>query len=231
MTSISEQIRSRPDFNYNTKVYYKKYTWRVSFYQPGWRDNNRMALQDAWYRNRKIEEYLSLHCASYKTRADTSFFVYISEPSIIPQLLDQWGEDVIEILGPVSEKHQDILLNDLQVVTRKRLWYNKYRYKISCTRYGQSEHEIFEEMQNFCLDTLESDTYKLNDTFRITSPRYQAKMKSLFANSPFNRFSFGMPYTATGSIYLVNHDDVISVHLTFKPYITTTHKVITLDEL
>jgi hypothetical protein len=39
------------------------------------------------------------------------------------------------------------------------------------------------------------------------------------------------PYTATGSIYLVNHDDVVTLHMVYKQYITKTQKVITLDEL
>ena len=39
------------------------------------------------------------------------------------------------------------------------------------------------------------------------------------------------PYTATGSIYLVNHDDVVTLHMVYKQYITKTQKVVTLDEL
>jgi len=233
--SISEQIRSRSDFHYGTKVYYKKHSWRVCLFQPHWRQDSASLLKDCWYRNKQIESFLDLNeGASWKTRADTSFFIYLSRPDRIPDILDRWGEDVLEIMGPVSDKHQDILLNDLTVVTRKKLWYNKFRYKISCTRYGQAEQEIFEDISDFCTDTLNSDDYKLNDTFRITSKSYQKKMQSLWAGSkaPWRRFNFsGVPYTATGTVYLRNHDDVVTLHLMYKQYITTTHKVITLDEL
>jgi len=131
------------------------------------------------------------------------------------------------------------MLADLQVVTRKKLWYNKYRYKISSQRHGQTEQEIFEDMQEFCHDSFESDTYKLNDTFRRTTKEYQKRMlnlqKKLNSFSPrslfHNRTVPWSSYTATGSIYLVNHDDVVTLHMMYKPYITTSQKVITFDEL
>ena len=241
MTSISTQIRSRPDFKLNTKVFYKKHTWRVAFHQPEWGDKNRIAIQDAWYRNRQILEYLSENESSttWKTRADSYYFVYLSRPDRIPELIERWGDSLIEIIGPINERHQDIMLEDLQVVTRNKLWYNKYRYKISSQRHGQAEQEIFEEMQEFCLDSFEPDTYKLNDTFRRTTKEYQkrmaalqTKLNSLNPRSLFqNRINPWSSYTATGSIYLVNHDAVVTLHMMYKPYITKSQKVITFDEL
>ena len=132
------------------------------------------------------------------------------------------------------------------MVTRKQLWYKKLRYKIMSTRYGEREHEIFEEMQNFCLDSFEHGSYKLNDTFRVTSKAHQYKMKNLFSRTPnrlngqnikralnpnWQRFHRHGPYTATGSIYLENHDDVVTLHMVYKKYITKSLKVVTLDEL
>ena len=239
MTSLSEQIRSRKDFVLNTKVYYRKHTWRVSFYQPSWREKSEH-LKDAWYRNRQIENYLKDYEPNSKTRADSSFFVYLTRPDCIPQLLERWGEDVVQITGPINSKHQDIMLEDLQVVTRHKLWYNKYRYKISSQRHGHTDQEIFEDIQNFCLDTFDSGTFKLNDTFRITSKAHQKKMQVLNntvrgtlagGNWPGLFRNFGAPYTATGSIYLVNHDDVVTLHMMYKKYITKSLKVITFDEL
>lgn len=238
--SISERIRSRLDFKLNTKVYYKKHTWRVAFFQPNWRDNENL-LKDAWYRNRQIDKYLQdRESTSWKTRADTSYFVYLTRPDRIPEMLERWGEDIIEICGPINEKHQDIMLEDLQVVTRRKLWYNRYRYKISSQRHGESEHAIFEEMQNFCIDSLEPGTYKLNDTFRKASKSFQrkmAQMQSNYSKPPglqrhlFSGYRSWMPFTATGSIYLTNHDDVVTMHMMYKPYITKSLKVITFDEL
>jgi len=241
MKSISEQIRSRRDFRLNTKVYYKKHTWRVAFYQPNWRDADNL-LKDAWYRNRKIDELLrNYETESWKTRADASYFVYLTRPNIIPKLLELWGEDIIEITGPINSKHQDIMLEDLQVVTRRKLWYNKYRYKISSQRHGQTEQEIFQDMQEFCIDSFEPGTYKLNDTFRKTSKSYQKRMALAAAKfttasgysqrNLFNGMHSFLPFTATGSIYLENHDDVVTLHLMYKKYITKSLKVVTFDEL
>ena len=230
-TSISEQIRSRLDFKLNTKVYYRTHTWRVSMYQPDWQQESDL-LKDAWYRNRCIEKHLNAHeNNSWKTRSDKSFFVYLVKPDIIQDIIDQWGEDIVEINGPLNSKHQDVMLEDLQVVT---LWDNKFRYKISSTRYGVTDQEIFEDMQNFCVDSFEHGTYKLNDTFRKTSKAQQKKIirprgrAGGFQRSLFNTMA---AFTATGSIYLTNHDDVVTLHIMYKKYITKSLKVITFAEL
>jgi len=248
-TLISEQIRSRPDFKYGTKLFYKHHTWRVALVQPHWRESQKSLLQEIWYRNRQIEDHLKYNeTGSYKIRADRSFFVYLSKPDSIKWIIDNYNSQIEYINGPVNSKHQDILLNDLTVVTRPQLWYKKFRYKIMSTRYGPREQEIFEEMQNFCIDSFEHGEYKLNDTFRITSKSYQKKMNQLWSrrknavngqkirqalNPSWKNFNpiYRSPYTATGSIYLVNHDDVVTLHMVFKKYITKTHKVVTLDEL
>lgn len=240
MTSISKQIRSRPEFKLNTKVFYKKYTWRVAFFQPSWRDKNRIAIQDAWYRNRQIIELLeNTELCGFKTRADSSYFVYLTRPDRIPELLELWGEDIIEILGPINERHQDIMLEDLQVVTRKKLWYSQYRYKISSTQHGTTDQAVFQEMQEFCDESFEHGTYKINNVLKRSSKTAQQRLKQLQANyttaSGYQGSLFGayrwMPYTATGSIYLTSHDDVVTLHMMFKPYITTSQKVVTFDEL
>ena len=236
--SISEQIRSRTDFKLNTKVYYRLHTWRVSMYQPDWQKESEQ-LKEAWYRNRAIEKYLKNNeKGSWKTRADRSFFIYLTKPDIIKHIISEWGEDIIEINGPMNTKHQDIMLEDLQVVTRHKLWYGKFRYKISSTRYGLTEQEIFEDIQGFCVDTLDPGTYKLNDTFRKTSKANQRKvvlqhnvMGNVKSNWQRAIFRNSIPFTATGSIYLINHDDVVTLHLMYKRYITKSQKVITFDEL
>ena len=248
-TLISEQIRSRPDFSYGTKLFYKYHTWRIALIQPHWSEREKSLLQEIWYRNRCIEDYLKNNeSGSYKTRADRSYFVYLSRPDSIQWIIENYNNQIEYINGPVNSKHQDILLNDLTVVTRPRLWYKKFRYKIMSTRYGESDQEIFEEMQNFCLDSLEYGSYKLNDTFRITSKSYQKKMNQLWQrkanqqnsqpirkalNPNWKQFNsvYRTPYTATGSIYLINHDDVVTLHMVYKKYITKTQKVVTLDEL
>ena len=235
---ISEQIRSRTDFVLNTKVFYRNHTWRVSLYQPGY-NAKPDALKDAWYRNKSIEKYLKNNeNVSWKTRADRSFFIYLSRPDRIEHIISNWEEDIVQICGPMNSKHQDIMLEDLQIVTRRNLWYDKFRYKIMSTRYGNNEQEIFEDMQSFCVDSFEHGTYKLNDTFKKTSKAYQKKqmlrnnvMGNLKTNIQRSLFRNQMPFTATGSIYLLEHDDVVTLHLMYKKYITKSLKVVTLKEL
>jgi len=240
MTSISKQIRSRADFKLNTKVFYKKHTWRVEFFQPRWREASVEIIKNSWYRNRKIYDYLEYHeLVSWKVRSDSSYFVYLTRPDRIPELLAQWGEDVIEIRGPINDRHQDIMLADLQVVTRKQLWYGQYRYKISSTQHGSTDQAVFQEMQEFCDESFEHGTYKINNVLKRSSKSAQQKLKQLQASyttasgyqgNLFSAYRW-MPYTATGSIYLTNHDDVVTLHMMFKPHITSSQKVVTFDEL
>ena len=100
------------------------------------------------------------------------------------------------------------------------------------------EQEIFEDIQGFCVDTLDPGTYKLNDTFRKTSKANQKKvvlqhnvMGNIKSNWQRAIFRNSIPFTATGSIYLINHDDVVTLHLMYKRYITKSQKVVTFDEL
>ena len=248
-TLISEQIRSRADFKYGTKLFYKCHTWRVALYQPDWRSKDKTQLQEIWYRNRCIEDHLkATETASYKLRSDRCYFVYLARPDAIEWIIKNYNDHILYINGPVNSKHQDILLNDLTVITRPRLWYKKFRYKIMSTRYGPREQEVFEEIAEFCQDTLEYGDYKLNDTFRITSKSYQKKMNQMWSrkknavngqkirqaiNPSWKNHNpiYRSPFTATGSIYLVNHDDVVTLHMVYKQYITKTQKVVTLDEL
>jgi len=207
-------------------------------YQPDWQKESEQ-LKEAWYRNRDIEKHLKNNEPnSWKTRADKSFFIYLCKPDIILDIIEKWGEDIIEINGPLNSKHQDIMLEDLQVVTRHKLWYNKFRYKVSSTRYGSDDQEIFEDMQSFCIDSFEHGAFKLNDTFRKTSKAYQKKMMlqhnimgNVKTNLQRSLFRNATPFTATGSIYLTNHDDVVTLHLMYKKYITKSQKVVTFNEL
>ena len=56
-------------------------------------------------------------------------------------------------------------------------------------------------------------------------------MGSLKGNWQRAMFRNPMPFTATGSIYLTNHDDVVTLHLMYKKYITKSQKVVTFNEL
>ena len=134
----------------------------------------------------------------------------------------------------VPNKNQDILLNDLTVVTRPQLWYKKFRYKIMSTRFGPREQEIFEEMQEFCLDSFEHGDYKLNDTFRITSKSYQKKMNALWESRANKRLrqTGGMTYPVgkytipsrspwQRAVYIIT-DDVVTLHMVYKKYYQDT---------
>lgn len=229
MASLTlEQIRSLPAFNYATAVYYKKFTWRVQFWQPEffrrgfYKD---LEHENAWrtcmIRNMDINELLKnqLGFERWKVRRDQKFFVYLTEHNLISKLVDRWGEDILQIQGPVSTKHQELMISDLDLVTKKELWYNKFRYKVSFTRRGRQQLEILSEIFEFIDDSFDTAQYQMNHVMK-QYPGLSIRRKALYD-----------PYINTGTVFLKDYDDVATLHLMFKKYITSTKKCVLINEL
>lgn len=216
-----EQIKSRPDFSYSKGIFFKKYPWRVSFWQPDRlfpynSIRNEPAYRSCRIRNMDIESLLhnQLGYECWKLRRDSSMFVYLTGSDVISKLIDRWGEDIVQIQGPINERHQELMLSDLTLVTKKKLWYNDFRYKVSFTRHGGSGMETLSEIFEFVDSTFEASKYKMNHT-----------MHQSIKNATIN------PYINTGTVYLTDYDEVATLHLMYKKYITTTAKCILIDEM
>jgi len=69
---------------------------------------------------------------SYRSRHEYDCNLYTSSIDIIQDILDNPELEVTELTKPLNEAHKELLhKRDRKVVIRKRLWFNKYKHKIS----------------------------------------------------------------------------------------------------
>ncbi len=219
-----QQIKNLPEFTYATGIYYKKFPWRIQFWQPeffrrGFHKD--LEHENAWrtcmIRNMDINSLLKnqLGYERWKVRRDRKFFVYLTEHNLISKLVDRWGEDILQIQGPINQKHQELMIDNLDLVTKKELWYNKFRYKVSFTRHGRQPLDILSEIFEFVDETFDANNYQMNHIMK-RSIRHKTMHD---------------PYTNTGTIFLKEYDDVATLHLMFKKHITSTKKCVLINEL
>ena len=207
-------------------VWYKTFPFRVSF--MGW-DLFGTYLAEAG----KIKQLLKDQGHEHRSRFDANFNVYLKTPEAVQALVTAFNDEILIMYGPVSEKHQDLMLNDMTSVFRSKLFYNKYMYKINFKKYRYNgDMDFFEELYEFAVNSLGDDSYMLNSTVKSYS-----RLKTLehkFSPSTLNNSLWQrrfIPYTATGTIYLKDYDDVCTVHLMFKQHITSSAKVVLTSEL
>ena len=231
--SIYEQLKADSRFTIASKVWYKEFPFRVSF--KGW-DMFDGGFLNLFHRNSNIKRQMSRLDHEYKSRNDHCFNLYLKEEQALSDVIKYYNDDIIEIQGPLSQNHKDLMVQDLTQSVRKKLFYNKYRYKVSCHMYKfRDEMDQFIDIADFVTSSFEPDTYYINSTIR-QYPRLKAledQYKNVGSGSAFRRprWSTFIPYSSTGSVYFIDYSDVCTMHLMFKNIITSTTKVVLIEDL
>ena len=231
--SIYEQLKADSRFTIASKVWYKEFPFRVSF--KGW-DMFDGGFLNLFHRNSNIKRQMSRLEHEYKSRNDHCFNLYLKEEQALSDVIKYYNDDIIEIQGPLSQDHKDLMIQDLTQSVRKKLFYNKYRYKVSCHMYKfRDEMDQFIDIAEFVTSSFDSDTYYINSTIR-QYPRLKAledQYKNVGSGSAFRRprWSTFIPYSSTGSVYFMDYSDVCTMHLMFKNIITSTTKVVLIEDL
>ena len=231
--SIYEQLKADSRFTIASKVWYKEFPFRVSF--KGW-DMFDGGFLNLFHRNSNIKRQMNRLDHEYKSRNDHCFNLYLKEEQALEDVIKYYNDDIIEIQGPLSQDHKDLMIQDLTQSVRKKLFYNKYRYKVSCHMYKyRDEMDQFIDIADFVTSSFEPDTYYINSTIR-QYPRLKAlenQYKNVGSGSAFRRprWSNFIPYSSTGSVYFMDYSDVCTMHLMFKNIITSTTKVVLIEDL
>jgi len=231
--SIYEQLKTDSRFTIASKVWYKEFPFRVSF--KGW-DMFDGGFLNLFHRNSNIKRQMNRLDHEYKSRNDHCFNLYLKEEQALEDVIKYYNDDIIEIQGPLSQDHKDLMIQDLTQSVRKKLFYNKYRYKVSCHMYKyRDEMDQFIDIADFVTSSFEPDTYYINSTIR-QYPRLKAlenQYKNVGSGSAFRRprWSNFIPYSSTGSVYFMDYSDVCTMHLMFKNIITSTTKVVLIEDL
>lgn len=231
MTKLTyEQLKKDSRFTIAMKPWYGKFPFRVSLY--GWGTLMHQDWKGVVRRNRQVKARLDESSYEYKHRSDDSFNLYVRDLDAVQLIVDLADRDILEISGPINESHSDLMIQDLTQSFRNKLFYNRYRYKVSCKMYRyEGNMDVFEDIVEFVTSSLDPKTYYLNNTLR-QYPRWKA-FEAELSKTPLNgwsRYRY-IPYSATGTVYLMDYDDVCTMHLMFKNEITSTTKVVLIEEL
>ena len=230
--SIYEQLKKDTRYVIASKVWFKEFPFRVSF--KGW-DMFDDGFLNNFHRNTNIRREMAKLKHEIRFRSDRNFHLYLTNTQAVEDVIRLFDKQIVCIAGPANQDHQNIMVTDLTQSVRKNLFYKKYRYKVSSKmyRYGDSM-DVFEEILDFVTGSFEPNTYFINSTIK-NYPRIKAleeasraKQIGTFGRRRWTNF---LPFSATGSVYLTDYNDVCTLHLMFKQHITSTTKVILLHEL
>jgi len=152
---------------FTKKIYYKKYDHRlvINARTSGYREPviKPTAETVEWLLNKRFPDggwrTVSTYSYVHKSQQCSVFF---KDPVVFEYLKEQVGEDFISVLEkPLSAEHTQMLESNDKLITRKQLFYSKYRMclRVSHTRlsYWQTSSENVREMQAWCKEQFGDD--------------------------------------------------------------------------
>lgn len=216
MTLTYEQLKNTSQYRTSNKLYFNKYPFVVRFFRAeDWNER-----YQNYYRIASVKRWLKKNNNfDYRTRVDYGLSVYLSDLESVTCIFNKYYNEIEYVDGPLNETHQSTLETEPTVSVRKRLFYDKYRYKIS-SYLLRSDMDQWIGMIELCQDSFEDDSYKLNNMLQF----YKMQGRK-------ERSHFRMPWSGTGTIYLKNYDDLCTLHLMYKNIISNTTKVMLEHEL
>lgn len=225
------QLKKLPVFIKAHKMYYKKYPFcvrfkAIDFFQSdGFAEHARNA--------REIKSFLTRHDVNHRSRLDYHLAIYLLDLDSVFLLYNKLKDDIVSIEGPLNETHYNVLNDDLNVVVRDKLFYNKYRYKIS-SKFVHTESDQLNGLIDTC-NSFEKDSYKFNkviDSYIKNKMLDEATNKNYVSSRSLYRSRYRyMNYIETATIYLTDYDDVCTLHFMFKNIISSTVKIVLTDEV
>jgi len=241
-TSALEQIKKHNLYQATQHVWYKKFPYRISLtgYWPALRqiDNQsnkfkREVTEKILSTHRRIRKYLKSGNIEFKTRSDINYNFYLKTAEDVVGVLSIIDhKHITEINGPLTEKMQSLMLDDISTIFKKDLIYKKFRYKIDTEFYRKDDEEylIIDEVRDFVNNSFEPNTFRFGTNIhavnyhRTRLGTQVSTVRSLFRTN-------AMPWRMNVTIYTNSYDDVCTFHLIYKKHIRNTTKVILLDEI
>lgn len=178
-------------------------------------------IQNLEYRNDILAWVDRLPNVEYKRRlgGENSLF-YFANPALVLMLCEKYGTVVNSVTGPINAEHEDVHAKSTNIVTRKGLYYNKYRYLI---RFHTNEDFLDRGMDRIedVLIGLQPGTWR---THSFDSVKRFYERKRIGAASFYSR-------PATAAVYLTNPNDYVYLKLVAGEYVSENHEVVLFDEL
>ncbi len=229
--SALEQLKTCKNYQISKEVWYNKFPYRLSLTgywvlhnerKIGLADDNIIEMQ------RRLRKFMKKSAGiDYRIRSDTYFNVYLKTADDVFKIANEVGWGFVErITGPMSEKQQDTMLADINVMYKNKLYYNLYRYKVEVMHYRSSDSDFVMDFKNFITETFDEGAYKLSSGF--TDYEYYSKPQQVTLQGTRGR-SFATtvmgPWRYSLIVYLKNYDDLCTLHMIYKHKINKTTKV------
>ncbi len=131
-------------------------------------------------KQKRIMQLMDRLDIQYRFRREKNFNLYVSDNNIVKRILDIMPEEVINIQGPKSQEHLDVLRGGRKVVVRENLYYKRFRYKISYYANSEFKESVFPAIENV-LKSLDTDNIKLSSNY------YRLRRQQELRSTSFNK--------------------------------------------
>mgnify|MGYP003319259776 FL=1 len=194
-------------FETTTRLFYGKFPYKAVLVNEGFdvdRYYGDMRRMIEWLRTMQKSEYQMRHARTiqlfFKKRKDLEYVV------------NNYGKWVNQVFEPHNKKHYEYLMQNKDCVTRNRLFWNKYSYKITLGAHTNIEKAL-DWFDNFFTER-EPDRY-----------RFGASLSQLLKEKERWR-----TYWCNPVLYLTEHDDVMLCKLALSDHIIKIEKAVTFDQ-
>jgi hypothetical protein len=228
--SALEQLKEYKNYQISKEVWYNKFPYRIGLTGYWKTDNGRIGLanDNIIEMQRRLRKFMKKSAGiEYRIRSDTYFNVYLKTADDVFKIANEVGWNFVEhITGPMSEKQQDTMLADINVIYKNKLYYNLYRYKVDIVCYRSEGMDFIDNFRDFITENFEEGSYKFSNGF--SSYDYYFKSSSASPVSIFG--SIYVPWRIAASVYLKNYEDLCTIHMIYKNDICKTTKVALFSE-
>lgn len=238
MTKLTyPQLKNLPQYQTAYKMYYKTYPICVRFARPLpagslWGNEKWIEVRtESMKTTREVKSWLRKCCDfDYRTRHDYHFAIYLKDIEALDKIYQRYKKEITVIEAPATELHRDMMIEDLNITVREKLFYNDYRYKISSYLY-RNDMDVWLEMIDVIKNSFEQETYRMNSTLRNYAENKKLDEKLLSGSQTVSMRRRWLPFSGTATVYLKEYDDVCTLHMMFKNVISRTTKIVLKNEL
>ena len=194
-------------FETTTKLFYSKFPYKAIIEHRGFNSDDyydSMTAMLRWLKKLSKDDYQMRHARSiqlfFKKRKDLEY------------VMNNYSKWVTEIHEPFNKKHYEHLKETKDCITRNRLFWNKYKYKITFSCHSDLS-KIIHWFGHFFTDK-DTDRYRYGSSLHKMI-REKDQWKTYWCNPV---------------LYLTNHDDVMLCKLALDNHIMKIETAITFDE-
>tara|TARA_B100001057_G_C22824498_1_gene940829 strand:+ start:301 stop:912 length:612 start_codon:yes stop_codon:yes gene_type:complete len=194
-------------FETTTKLFYSKFPYKAIIEHRGFNSDDyydSMTTMLRWLKKLSKDDYQMRHARSiqlfFKKRKDLEY------------AMNNYSKWVTEIHEPFNKKHYEHLKETKDCITRNRLFWNKYKYKITFSCHSDLS-KIIHWFGHFFTDK-DTDRYRYGSSLHKMI-REKDQWKTYWCNPV---------------LYLTNHDDVMLCKLALDNHIMKIETAITFDE-